>query len=572
VCTSLCTSELFGDQTAGSNRRCKSPCPATTYALSSNRRCVTNCQDNATDGSVVHLYGYNNVCYSSATSCPADYFGDDSTNLCVNPCPIGQGTFGDPEVTKKCVRTCPTVGTTLWYADPTNRQCVRTCSAANGYFGNNNTKTCVSKCIDVDSYADDQSTYRVCAALCSATPLFYYANNETKVCGISTACPTNYYGENTTQTCMAYCPTGTFAYATASVRICIDVCLPPTVGDTSSGHGVCVNLCPTVPMLWANLDPTIQLCVNPCPTTGDWYGEDILRTCVQLCPATTYAYTPTRRCLSKCPTTYYADDTATVRRCWPAETSCTYGYGDPYLNKCVNICTGPTPLNLFGYNQLCVSYCPTGSFADSYTGTRLCVPTCPGVGTSAPNLYGDPTTHTCVSKCITVGTWADYQTRLCQSPCSAAPIATYSENIGYTCVIPTLCPRVPSMTFGENDTRTCTASCRQTPTVQYADPVSQTCVDQCQSLSTRWYGDLTTGSPICVPICPTVPRMFGENSTNLCKTLCPSGTFGDQTANRSCLTNCPTVSGTLYFSQDSERICVTVCKNDTWGNTHNQHC
>lgn len=261
-----------------------------------------------------------------------------------------------------------------------------------------------------------------------------------------------------------------------------------------------------------------------------------------------------------------------MRRCWPAETSCTYGFGDPYLNKCVNTCTGPTPVSLFGYNQLCVSFCPTGTFADSYTGTRLCVNTCPGVGTAAPNLYGDPTTHTCVSKCITVGTWADYQTRLCQATCSSTPIATYSENVGYTCVIPTLCPVSPSMTFGENDTRTCTASCRQSPTVQYADPVSQTCVDQCQSLATRWYGDLSTGSPKCVIICPTVPRTFGENSTNLCVTLCPLGTFGDQTANRSCLTNCPTVSGTLYFSQDSERICVTVCKNDTWGNIHTQHC
>lgn len=272
ICVALCTAGLFGDQSTTGLRRCIGTCPAGFYALTSNRKCVSNCQDNATDGSVIHLYGYNNVCYPSATSCPANYFGDDSTNLCVNPCPIGQGTFGDPAVTNKCVRSCPTVGTDIWYADPSNRQCVRTCSLANNLFGNNNTKTCEAKCIDVNSFADDQSTYRVCVAVCSSSPLFYYANNETKKCGVSTACPTNYYGDSNTQKCVAYCPTGFFAYTNATSRVCLATCLPPTVGDTSTGYGVCVNVCPTVPMLWANLDPTIQLCVNPCPITGDWYG------------------------------------------------------------------------------------------------------------------------------------------------------------------------------------------------------------------------------------------------------------------------------------------------------------
>lgn len=215
-------------------------------------------------------------------------------------------------------------------------------------------------------------------------------------------------------------------------------------------------------------------------------------------------------------------------------------------------CTGPVPVNLFGSNKQCVSFCPPDTFADSYTGTRLCVPTCPGVNTNPPNLYGDPTTRTCVNRCITVGTWADWQTRRCEPTCSASPTETYSENITFTCVIPTLCPTTPSVTYGENDTRRCVAKCRTLPTVQYADPVSRTCLSQCQNLTTRWYGDTTTGAPICVISCPSTPRLFGLNTTNLCVSECPSPWYGDQstTANRSCVLGCSTVSGNKYYAQD----------------------
>lgn len=102
--------------------------------------------------------------------------------------------------------------------------------------------------------------------------------------------------------------------------------------------------------------------------------------------------------------------------------------------------------------------CPNGTYADSHTGTRTCVALCPpGVTNSvaAPNLYGDPTTHTCVAKCITPHTWADSHTRLCESECTSSP-PTYSENIAMTCVTSLNCPSSPTMTFGDNTTRSCT--------------------------------------------------------------------------------------------------------------------
>ncbi len=236
-----------------------------------------------------------------------------------------------------------------------------------------------------------------------------------------------------------------------------------------------------------------------------------------LCPSGTYSYEPTRRCVTQCPTGYFGDDTSTIRKCWSSSALCTYGYGDPYLNKCVNVCSAPTnsPVDLFGSGDDCVDFCPSGTYADWHTSSRLCVARCPptvnGIGT--PNLYGDPTNHRCVSRCQTVDTWADYQTRLCQPVCSDLPIPTYSENYDYTCVISLSCPTSPSMTFGDNNTRSCISNCTLG---KFGDPNSRNCVTQCPNATERFYGDISTEQYICVAICPIVPRLFGSNTTNLC--------------------------------------------------------
>lgn len=150
--------------------------------------------------------------------------------------------------------------------------------------------------------------------------------------------------------------------------------------------------------------------------------------------------------------------------------------------------------------------CPNGTYADSHTGTRLCVALCPpGVKNSVatPNLYGDPTTHTCVDRCITPYTWADYQTRLCEPVCSATPTPTYSENVDMTCVTALNCPTSPLMTFGDNNTRSCVSFCDSD---EWGDPVTRNCLSQCLNVSdtgtSRYYGDNSTGQRLCVVICP----------------------------------------------------------------------
>lgn len=91
-------------------------------------------------------------------------------------------------------------------------------------FGNNATRRCVPVCLDYNSYAESQTTYRLCVAGCLTTPAFHYANNHTKVCGPSIDCQIGYYGENTTQLCVESCPLDkvNWAYKTAADKICID--------------------------------------------------------------------------------------------------------------------------------------------------------------------------------------------------------------------------------------------------------------------------------------------------------------------------------------------------------------
>lgn len=90
-----------------------------------------------------------------------------------------------------CVKACPdnplyTNGSDVpytYYADPTTRLCVLACNASGNYFGNNKTKTCETTCLDFQSYAEAQSSYRVCIDRCLSLPSVLYANNFTKKCG-----------------------------------------------------------------------------------------------------------------------------------------------------------------------------------------------------------------------------------------------------------------------------------------------------------------------------------------------------------------------------------------------------
>lgn len=168
---------------------------------------------------------------------------------------------------------------------------------------------------------------------------------------------------------------------------------------------------------------------------------------------------------------------------------------------------------------------------------------------------------------------------------------TYSENVRGRCVIALWCPKSPDKLYGDNNTRSCVTTCffdeNDENVTEWADNITRTCIPQCLNYSsatlntsapwngidTRYYGDLSTNSPICVIECPRVPRLFGENSTNKCVEECPDNQYGDQTGNRSCVSFCPIINGVIWFTQITQHICVTLCEEGTWGNVHGEpHC
>lgn len=90
LCVDVCAPGTFGDETG--NRLCRSTCPTPYYAQNDGlRRCVRVCnessfgyQETCTYHAVTCEFSYKRVCYESPTQCPTNWFGDNSTNLCVN--------------------------------------------------------------------------------------------------------------------------------------------------------------------------------------------------------------------------------------------------------------------------------------------------------------------------------------------------------------------------------------------------------------------------------------------------------------------------------------------------------
>ena len=123
--------------------------------------------------------------------CPAGTFANDATNLC-DVCNATLGTWGDP-VSKRCVTICPlnplydtsnpTAAPKFTYADVSIQQCVTICNSTHvnspyaGLFANNNTRSCVGKCSDLNAFAKIPAAggFRLCVARCY--PFDFFANN-----------------------------------------------------------------------------------------------------------------------------------------------------------------------------------------------------------------------------------------------------------------------------------------------------------------------------------------------------------------------------------------------------------
>ena len=100
-----------------------------------------------------------------------------------------------------------------------------------------------------------------------------------------TTCPTvpSYFGYDPDDECVEECPEGYFA--DESTRLCVEACPLSTkqYGDISTNY--CVDQCPMIPDLFGqDLNDGNRTCVEECEE--GLFADPLTRTCVELCPFT----------------------------------------------------------------------------------------------------------------------------------------------------------------------------------------------------------------------------------------------------------------------------------------------
>jgi hypothetical protein len=184
-----------------------------------------------------------------------------------------------------------------------------------------------------------------------------------------------------------YCPSGTFALD--STRKCVSSC--PKYYFTNYTLNViqyqCVAECPDRTFLNAS-----SHCVNATSCPAGYYGDPLAHVCTQNCPgnSTTQMFADTnpnvKLCVYICPYGYYRQNITNNRTC---VNQCLPNYFIDYTNQlCVTTC----PSGTFAYlNGSCLNRCPTGFYADP--NSSMCNSTCNG------GNFRDPTNSYCVAQC-----------------------------------------------------------------------------------------------------------------------------------------------------------------------------
>ena len=247
----------------------------------------------------------------------------------------------------------------------------------------------------------------------------------------------------------------------------------------------------------------------PDNSTGEiYYSDSVSRTCVQKCPLTLWADTHIFVCVATCDNTY-----------------------PEYRNHHDQMCVWPCPSDPDEYADdtnggNCVRTCANGTYA--WTGNRTC-----RTGCGAHSLFADNSTNRCVSECNTLpyyyadslvwkcvyhcsgGQYADNRTQTCVPTC---PVewALFGELHNYTCV--SLCP---AGEFADvNNNRECHTTCSNS---WFADNFTSSCVQNCRDVRPYWFEDTSTGTGVCVDVCPG--ESYGYNPDQTCKSqgkLCPT--------------------------------------------------
>lgn len=226
--------------------------------------------------------------------------------------------------------------------------CYYVCMTANYYRDPQNARSCQPDCsfTPIQYYRDD-NTFK-CVQTCPTYPKFYYAYDGNKTCLLN--CPLSSMKDPSTQKCVEACPTGSFF-------------------DPNSDE--CVQYCPFDYANGARYygDPTLSIprCVVNSSCPNNYYADDHVRLCVQVCSEKQWKYQ--KDCVTHCPDGYYGNsDTGFC----VLPTGCpTDHYANNETKTCVDVCNG-TFANTNA--KTCVNICPTSYYADPVT--RKCALAC----------------------------------------------------------------------------------------------------------------------------------------------------------------------------------------------------
>jgi hypothetical protein len=197
-------------------------------------------------------------------TCPDSYglygtFGDNSTNNCVELCPID--TYGDAQTTNRvCVLYCSQVPQ-LSFADSSTRRCVPQCPSSPPLYGETITFTCVATCTGITYQS---AVNRQCVSSCPAGQFAsIWPTNE-----CVDVCPSNpdSYGDSSTNSCVLTCSSG---YANTLTRMCELGCSP-----LFEYGGRCVQYCPVG--YYSDISNT---CVLPADCDLGRFAQNSTRTC-----------------------------------------------------------------------------------------------------------------------------------------------------------------------------------------------------------------------------------------------------------------------------------------------------
>lgn len=100
----------------------------------------------------------------------------------------------------------------------------------------------------------------------------------------------------------------------------------------------------------------------------------------------------------------------------------------------------------------------------------------------------------------------------------------------------------------------------------FADPFTMGCEKKCTNSS--YFGDPSTN--LCVTLCPTNPDYYSQ--AGYCTDTCVNGTFADYQANRSCLTKCSISPKVLYGTSTFRCVEAVLCGPGLFGDNSTQLC